>query len=56
MTEQQRKAPDRPAAECYYAEYVSMADVEGPAEIALQETVNDKAKLETGQRGRGVER
>ncbi len=44
MTEQQRKAPGRPAAERYYAEYVSLAAVEGPAEVALQEAINEKTK------------
>ena len=44
MAEQQRKAPNRPAAERYYAEYVGLANVEGSAEIALQEAINEKAK------------
>jgi hypothetical protein len=44
MTEQQRKAPNRPAAERYYTEYVSLAAVDGSAEIALQEAINEKAK------------
>jgi hypothetical protein len=44
MAEQQRKASDRPAAERYYAEYVSLAVVEGSAEVALQEAINEKAK------------
>ncbi len=29
MTEQQRKAPDGPAAERYYAEYVRLSAAEG---------------------------
>ncbi len=44
MAEQQRKAPDRPAAERYYAEYVSLAAAEGSAEIALQEAIYERAK------------
>jgi hypothetical protein len=44
MVEQQRKASDRPAAERYYAEYVSLAAVEGSAEVTLQEAINEKAK------------
>ena len=44
MTEQQRKAPDRLAAERYYAEHVDLSATEGPVEIALQEAINEKAK------------
>jgi hypothetical protein len=44
MTEQQRKAPDRPAAERYYAEYVSLATAEGSAEKALQAVINEGTK------------
>jgi hypothetical protein len=44
MAEQQRKAPDRPAAERYYAEYVRLPAAEGSAEAALQEAINEKAK------------
>jgi hypothetical protein len=44
MAEQQRKAPDRPAAQRYYAEYVGLPTVGGSAEVALRETINDKAK------------
>jgi hypothetical protein len=43
MAELQRKAPERPAAERYYAEYVRLAAVEGSAEVALQEAINEKA-------------
>lgn len=43
MAEQQRKAPDRPAAERYYAEYVGLPAVGGSAEVALQEAINEKA-------------
>jgi hypothetical protein len=43
VAEQQRKAPGRPAAERYYAEYVILAAVEGSAEVALQEAINEKA-------------
>lgn len=44
MAEQQRKAPDRPAAERYYAEYVVLPTAGGAAEVALQEAINEKAK------------
>lgn len=44
MTEQQRKAPDRPAAERYYAEYVRLPTAMGSLEVALQEAINEKAK------------
>jgi hypothetical protein len=44
MAEQQRKAPDRPAAERYYAEYVGLPAAGGSAEVALQEAINEKAK------------
>ena len=44
MAEQQRKAPDRPVAERYYAEYVRLPATEDSAQAALQEAINDKAK------------
>jgi hypothetical protein len=44
MAEQQRKAPDRPAAERYYAEYVGLPTAGGSAEVALQEAISEKAK------------
>ena len=44
MAEQQRKAPDRPAAERYYAEYVGLPAAGGSAEVALQVAINEKAK------------
>ncbi len=44
MAEQQRKAPDRPVAERYYAEYVRLPATEGSAQAALQEAINEKAK------------
>ncbi len=44
MTEQQRKAPGRPAAERYYAEYVGLPTAENSVEAALQEAINEKAK------------
>ena len=44
MAEQQRKAPDRPVAERYYAEYVRLPATEGPAQAALQEAINENAK------------
>ena len=45
MAEQQRKAPDRPAAERYYAEYVSLPAAEDSVEAALQAAINERAKL-----------
>jgi hypothetical protein len=44
MTEHQRKAPDRPAAERYYAEYIRLPTVEGSVEAALQATINAGTK------------
>jgi hypothetical protein len=44
MAEQQRKAPNRPAAERYYAEYVGLPTAGGSAETVLQEAINEKAK------------
>jgi hypothetical protein len=44
VAEQQRKAPGRPAAERYYAEYIRLPAAEGSAEVALQEAINEKAK------------
>jgi hypothetical protein len=44
VAEQQRKAPDRPAAERYYAEYVGLPAAGSSAEVALQEAINEKAK------------
>jgi hypothetical protein len=43
VAEQQRKAPDRPAAERYYAEYVGLPAARGSAEVTLQEAINEKA-------------
>jgi hypothetical protein len=43
MAEQQRKAPDRPAAERYYAEYVRLPAAAGSAEAALRDAINEKA-------------
>jgi len=45
MTEQQRKAPGRPAAERYYAEYVGLPTAEGSVEAALQAAINERAKM-----------
>ena len=45
MTEQQRKAPGRPPAERYCAEYVGLPTAEGSAEAALQAAINERAKL-----------
>ncbi len=44
MAEQHRKAPDRPAAERYYAEYVRLPATEESIQAALQEAINEKAK------------
>ena len=44
MTEQQRKAPGRSAAERYYAEYVRRPTAEGSVEAALQAPINEGAK------------
>jgi hypothetical protein len=44
MTEQQRKAPDRPAAERYYAEYIRLPAAEGSVEAALQAAINEGTK------------
>ena len=44
MTEQQRKAPGRPAAERYYAEHVGLPVAGGSVEAALQEAINEKTK------------
>ena len=43
MAEQQRKAPDRPVAERYYAEYVRLPATEDSAQAALQEAINQKS-------------
>ena len=45
MTEHQRKAPGRPAAERYYAEYVGLPAAEGSVEAALQAAINEGANL-----------
>ncbi len=44
MAERQRKAPDRPVAERYYAEYVRLPATEDSAQVALRVAVNEKAK------------
>ena len=44
MTEQQRKAPERPAAERYYAEYVRLPTAEGSVAATLQAAINEGAK------------
>ena len=44
MAEQQRNAPDRPAAERYYAEYVDLIVAGSTWEVALREAINEKAK------------
>jgi hypothetical protein len=45
MTEHQRKAPERPAAERYYAQYAELGvGPGGSPETALQETINEGAR------------
>ena len=45
MTEHQRKAPDRPAAERYYAQYAALGVGPGDSpEAALQEAINEGAR------------
>jgi len=44
MAEQQRNAPERPAAERYYAEYVGLPAAGGSPEVALREAIDEKAK------------
>jgi hypothetical protein len=45
MTEHQRQAADRPAAERYYAQYTALSvDAGGSPEAALQEAINEGAR------------
>jgi hypothetical protein len=45
MTEHQRQAPERPAAERYYAQYAELGvGPGGSPEVALQEAINDGAR------------
>jgi hypothetical protein len=45
MTEHQRQAAERPAAERYYAQYAALgADAVGSPEAALQEAINEGAR------------
>jgi hypothetical protein len=45
MTEHQRQAADRPAAERYYAQYAALGVDPGDApEAALQEAINEGAR------------
>jgi hypothetical protein len=45
MTEHQRQAADRPAAERYYAQYAALGvDPGGAPEAALQEAINEGAR------------
>ena len=45
MAEQQRQAPDRPAAERYYAKYAALGVGSGGSpEAALQEAINEGAR------------
>jgi hypothetical protein len=54
MTEQQRKAPGRPAAERYYAEYVGLPATGSSAKIALQEAINEKVKRSWKSKRQGL--
>ena len=45
MTEQQRKAPGRPAAERYFAQYLSLSFAGDFPDAVLQEEINERAKL-----------
>jgi hypothetical protein len=45
MTEHQRQAAERPAAERYYAQYAALgADAAGSPQEALQEAINEGAR------------
>ena len=45
MTEYQRQAPERPAAERYYAQYAELGvGPGGSPEVALQEAINEGAR------------
>jgi hypothetical protein len=44
MAEQQRKAPGRPAAECYFVQYLSLSVAEDSPDTVLQEAINEGAK------------
>jgi hypothetical protein len=45
MTEHEREAADRPAAERYYAQYASLGGSTGSSpEAALQEAINEGAR------------
>jgi hypothetical protein len=45
MTEHQRQAAERPAAERYYAQYAELGvGPGGSPEVALQEAINDGAR------------
>ena len=45
MTEHQRQAAERPAAERYYAQYAALGvDPGGAPEAALQEVINEGAR------------
>jgi hypothetical protein len=45
MTEHQRQAPDRSAAERYYAQYAALSvGSSGSPETALQEAINEGAR------------
>ena len=44
MAEQQRKAPNRPAAERYFVQHLSLSAAEGSTDAVLQEAINEGAK------------
>jgi hypothetical protein len=44
MTKQQRRSPDRPVAERYYAEYVRLPAAEGSVKATLQAAINEGTK------------
>jgi hypothetical protein len=45
MAEQQRKAPDRPAAERYFVQYLSLSVAEDSPEAVLQVSINERTKV-----------
>lgn len=47
MTEQQRKAPGRPAAERYYAEHVRLPAETDAAQEALQGALHEEAEKQS---------
>jgi hypothetical protein len=45
MAEQQRKAPDRPAAERYFVQYLGLSFAGDSPDAVLQEAINERAKV-----------